>query len=255
MTTIDSIATTGCYIYAFIRAEDCERVRSLALHGVNDAELQTVSRGRLAVVLSEIHDKKIRPQRKFLSAHQKTVTEIAKNCCMLPVSFGLIAEDREQIGKILLINEATLEDQLTRVENKVEMTLQLNWTAENIVQYLVDRNQTLCDARAKLATGNASREDQIALGQAYEQFMNAERERHTETAISKLNPVCSEIQRSALTGENNIFRLSCLIDAKSEATFDAAVHELASHFDEDFAFQFSGPWPPYTFVQLALSME
>jgi hypothetical protein len=48
--------------------------------------------------------------------------------------------------------------------------------------------------------------------------------------------------------------LACLVQRDLQNEFENAVIEAANLFDDAFCFDFSGPWPPYTFTDVQLSM-
>ena len=246
---------TGFYVYAFLHACDQQAVSEAKLHGIEDAQVTVFSRGDVAIAVSPIVAKKIRPQRKFLAAHQEIVTHLSKHWSMLPVSFGLIADNIEQVHHILDSNRTILNEQIDRVDSHVEMTLAMKWTAENIPQYFVDRYQELADARAVIVAGNANRDDQIEMGRMFESFLNQEREAHTDKFLQVLRPLTKEIDIQPIRQESDVMRLACLIHRDSEEVFSQAVFKAAELFSDEFAITFNGPWPPYSFVKLALSME
>jgi len=246
---------TGFYVYSFLRAKDQEAVIASKLKGIEEADIEVIVRHDLAVAVSPIVAKKIRPQRKFLAAHQDIVTYLSKHWSMLPVSFGLIADDIDQVHHILNSNRDILNEQIDRVDGQVEMTLSLKWTAENIPQYFVDRYPQLAEARSMIVAGEASRDDQIEMGRIFEKLLTAERSEHTQNFLDLLEPLSKEIDVQPTRNESDVMRLACLIDRNTEADFSAAVYKAAELFSDEFAITFNGPWPPYSFVKLALSME
>lgn len=246
---------TGYYVYSFFRAQDQKAVLDAKLQGIEEAEISIIVSGDLAVAVSPIVARKIRPQRKFLAAHQEIVTYLSKHWSMLPVSFGLIADNVEQVHQILETNREILNDQMDRVDGQVEMTLSLKWTAENIPQYFVDRYPELAEARAMIVAGTASRDDQIEMGRVFETLLNTERNAHTQKFLDVLGLLSKEIDIQPTRLDSDVMRLACLIDRDSHEEFSQAVYRAAELFSDEFAISFNGPWPPYSFVKLALSME
>ncbi len=246
---------TGFYVYSFLRASDRDSVEACGLTGIEGAPVSVLAQDELAVAVSPIPVKKIRPQRKFLAAHQDVVTRLSSRWSMLPVAFGLIADDESQVRRILQSNESILQSQIDRVAGQVEMTVTLRWTAESIARYFVERYPVLSDARDRIAAGLASREEQIEMGRAFEQLMNQERAQHTATLSEALRNVTKEIEPQPVTQESEVAKLACLIGREREQEFNEAVYRAAENFSDDFAISFNGPWPPYSFVKLALSME
>lgn len=245
----------GLYVYAFIHARDCQAVLDANIKGIHDASIEVIVVQDLAVVLSPICEKKIRPQRKFLAAHQDVVTRLSREWSMLPVSFGLIADDQNQVQYVLSANAEPLQSQLERVEEHVEMSLTLQWSTENVVQYFVDRYQDLKEARDLIASGNASRDDQIELGRLFEKRLSSERTMHTDKILNVFEEICREVTVQSPKAEKDIVRMACLVHRDSVPRFEKAIYQIAEAFNEEFAFSFNGPWPPYSFVNLALSME
>jgi len=51
-----------------------------------------------------------------------------------------------------------------------------------------------------------------------------------------------------------IMNAAFLISRDREAAFDARVKSIASRFDR-LTFKYTGPWPPYNFVNIRLKLE
>ena len=49
--------------------------------------------------------------------------------------------------------------------------------------------------------------------------------------------------------------LACLVERDQQLGFEQAVLEVARRFDNNFAFDINGPWPPHNFVEIALQMS
>lgn len=254
MSTTTSTAVSR-YIYAFTRAADIDRIMAQPRQGLFDADVTADVFGELAVLSSPIEARTIRPRRQLLAAHQGIVTEVSKCWDMLPVSFGLIAADAEELARIVTANADQLLQVLDRVQGKVEMNLVLKWAAEDIFQYFVRQHASLQQARDAIAGGQASRDDMIEMGRMFETLLNQARDAHAETVQSGLADACSEIELQDPKDEKEIVRVNCLIPREGEADFEAAVHRVATNFNDDFAFAYNGPWPPYSFVNLKLIAE
>lgn len=247
--------STGLYIYAFLNTAGAKSDLPTNITGIDGAPIQFQHAGNLAMAMSSIQAKKIRPQRKNLAAHQEVVTYLAKNYDMLPVAFGLIADDVDQVNRLLGSHRQVLVEQIERVAGHMEMSVNLRWSVPNVVQYFVERYSELAEARQVIANGQATRDDQIAVGQMLESLINAERQQHTDKFTDILKPVCKEIDIQPAREEADIMRLACLISRDAEEELTQAVYKAAQLFSDDFSISFNGPWPPYSFVSLSLSLE
>jgi hypothetical protein len=236
----------GRYVYAFVRAADAAAITDTGLHGLHDVQIESDAFGELAAITSAIETSTIRPRRKLLAAHQNVVAEISKRWDMLPVSFGLVASDENELAEIAAANSDRLLEVLDRVSGKVEMSLVLSWATEDVFGYLVSKNPELQQARDQIAAGQASRDDMI---------LNHSRETEANRITAGLAAACDEIDQQDPKAEKEIVRVNCLIERDTEQAFEAAVHQLAANYNEEYAFSFNGPWPPYSFVDLKLSVE
>lgn len=252
---MSSSVALGQYVYAFVRREDAQAIIDRGLSGLNDAKLNMTSCGVLGAITSDIPVEKIRPRRQLLAAHQNVVTEISRQWDMLPVSFGLIAESDAELMRILESNADVLQQQLDRVGGQVEMNLVISLNTENAFQYFVERFPELKAAGAAVATGTASRDEMIEVGRLFEQLLGKERDEHAEKILRVLAPACKETDVQPARSEKELVRLNCLIDRAHEASFSEAVHRAAESYSEDYVFNFSGPWPPYSFVTLTLTRD
>ena len=46
--------------------------------------------------------------------------------------------------------------------------------------------------------------------------------------------------------------LACLVERGAQKAFEDGVFEAANRFDNNFSFDFNGPWAPHHFVNVAL---
>ena len=49
-----------------------------------------------------------------------------------------------------------------------------------------------------------------------------------------------------------IMKLACLVESNRQPQWEEAVRQAACSFDENYRFDYSGPWPPYNFVNVDL---
>lgn len=252
---MESPTMTRQYLYAFVRSEDIAAIQSEKWNGLFGEPIRTESIGPLAVVFSDISVETIRPKRQLLSDHQRIVAEISKRWDMLPVAFGLIASDEDELRSIVSNNVEQLAEELDRVSGMVEMGLVIRWVPENVFQYLVSQHPDLQTARDELVDGQASREEMIELGRSFEAILRSERADHQSRISAALEGVCDSIDMQAPKDEHEIVRANCLIARDAEHAFGEAIEKAATSYSNDFSFAFNGPWPPYSFVNLKLSRE
>ena len=243
--------TNGQYIYAIA---DATIPDSFGPIGVLGSELQSLRHGDIAAVVSEFSEKRLRPERRNLAAHNAAIKRLMEEQTVLPIAFGTIAESDDAVISILQKNQATIHEELERVRNKVEMGVRVVLDIPNVFEYFVNRHNELTMLRDRILSMHhaASQLDKIELGRVFERILNTERERHASAVLKVLKPVCSEIIQNPQKDEREVMHLACLIRREDQAAFEEAIFEAAKLFNNDFAFDFNGPWAPHHFINLNL---
>ena len=245
------MSVNGKYIYGFTRSD---ATLSSAINGISGKPIFAISDNGVAAVVSEGPDGKLRPERKNLSAHHGVIKEIMKTLTILPVSFGVVADNEASIKKILKLNHVSFISQLKRLEGKVEMGLKIAWDVENIFEFMVRKHRTLELFRDNifLKPTGATQEEKLELGRMFETILNEDREKHLAAVQDILKDYCCEIKVNKPKDENTIMKLACLVEKTKMEQFEKGVFEAAKEFDDNYAFDFNGPWAPHNFVDIKL---
>ncbi|HJW86430.1 MAG TPA: GvpL/GvpF family gas vesicle protein, partial [Candidatus Brocadiaceae bacterium] len=74
----------------------------------------------------------------------------------------------------------------------------------------------------------------------------------TATVQGILNPFCHEIKSNKPTDEITVMKLACLVEKAKLDQFEQGVFAAAKVFDDNYAFDFNGPWAPHNFVEMKL---
>jgi hypothetical protein len=247
-------AKGGKYLYGIV-LEPGER--HYGFTGINGAAVYTISNGRLAAVVSDVPNEKIRPERRHLAAQQAVLSGLlAKGETVLPMAFGIIASGPQAIKKILSGNQETFIKQLQRVAGKVEMGLRVSLCVKNIFEYFVNAHPELRAARDRLLGSyhTPTQEDKIELGRLFDRILNEDREHYTEQVEEVLSDYCQEIKRNKCRHEGEVMNLACLVWRQDQDRFEQGVLEAAKLFDNNFTFDYNGPWAPHNFVEKSLNL-
>lgn len=240
---------TGRYIYAITSGvED----RSFGTIGINGGNVYTISSGEVSAVVSDAPSGRIRPERRNFAAHQAVLKKLLDVGDLLPMSFGNVSEGSAAVRKFLDKHQKSILDGLARVSGKVEMGLKVNLDVINIFEFLVNRNEELRTARDQLIgrSREATQDEKIELGRLFANILESEREDHTDFVEKILLKACSEVKRNKCKDEREVMNLACLVTRGTIDKYEAAVFEAANHFDDNFAFDYNGPWAPHNFVEV-----
>ena len=242
-------AKNSRYLYAIIPGA---HERSFGPTGINGAKVYTICVGETAAVVSDAPNGRIRPERKNFAAHQAVLKTLVEEGDLLPMSFGNISTNGSAVKDFLAKNNSSISKALKRVSAKVEMGLRGNLDVPNIFEYLVTTYDELRIARDELLRPNRepTQDEKIELGRLFQNILESAREQHVETVSKSLAGCCSEIKTNKCRDEREIMNLACLIDRGGVENFEDGVLKAASLFDDNFAFDYNGPWAPHNFVDL-----
>lgn len=240
------------YLYAVIPAT---AEREYGNIGIDGELVYLITDNQVAAVVSDFSNGKIRPERRHIAAHQTVLKRLMEEETPLPITFGVIAEGVKEIKRILSLNRKTFVEQLRRVHGKVEMGLRVAWDVPNIFEYFVNTHPEIRVSRDHFMGENRipSQEDKIELGRLFDRVLQEDREEHTDRVEAMLSPVCFEIKRNATRTERDVMNLACLVARDAvEKEFEVAIFEAAHGFDNNFSFDFNGPWAPHNFMDIEL---
>ncbi len=242
----------GKYLYAVIPAAGDREYSNI---GIDGERVYLIVDDQVAAVVSNFSNGKIRPERRHIAAHQAVLKRLMEEETPLPITFGVIAEGAKAIKRILSLNRKSFTEQLRRVHGKVEMGLRVTWDVPNIFEYFVNTHAEIRAARDQFLGSNhvTTQEDKIEVGRLFDRVLQEDREEHTERVESILSSCCSEIKRNISRNEQEVMNLACLVAREAvDKEFETAVFEAARGFDNNFSFDFNGPWAPHNFVDVEL---
>ena len=242
----------GRYLYAIVGTGTAVD----DLTGIDGGQVYPIASGHLVAVVSEVPNQKLRPERRHLAAHQGVLKRLVEAGGVLPMAFGIVADSADAVEAILARNCDTLNAQLERVAGKVEMGLRVRWDVPNIFAYFVDIHPELKAIRNRLFSSNRelTRDEKIELGQLFERLLSADRQLHVQKVAEALAPRCFELRFNPPRDEYEVMNLACLVDSGARAALEEGVFAAAALFDNQFAFDYNGPWAPHNFVDLNLEV-
>lgn len=262
-TTRRSAATSeaGWYLYAITRPPsngEFDGLPGMPAPTGAPRPVEVVTKGSIAALVTQVSEARVRPKRCNLAAHNNLLKQLMeRDVPFLPVAFGIIAPGRKGLERLLTANRSDLERELGRLQGKVEMGLKITWEVDNIFAFFVTQYPELAEHRDRVLAqpAGASRDDMIDLGQRFEGLLKHAREQYVASVKRALGGCVVEFTESEAREEKTVLKISCLIPRSGEKAFEQTVVQLASGFDDHFAFDYNGPWPPFSFVDVALKTD
>ncbi len=248
----------GKYLYAITREEWALEVLQKAPLGIRNRKIECITKAGLAAVVSDVPNTKLRPNRMNLKMHfnvQKALLDIVPT--FLPVSFGIISNSEKATEQVLLLNAEPLQEQLSRVEESVEMNLKITWNVPNIFEHFISTHNNLRQLRDEFFKGDRepSAEEKMELGRVFSQTLSQDRELFGRQIQENISQCCKEMKFEDVGEERDVLSLTCLIDRSAEKRYEQSIMKAAEAFDDHFCFEIKGPWPPFSFVDMELELR
>lgn len=244
---------TGRYLYAVIEAtHDIE----FGPVGIDDGRVYALSDGRIAAVVGDLPNGRIRPERHRVAAHNGVLKRLMESQTVLPMVFGLLADSPKAVRRILVKYQEEFLEELERFAGKVEMGLRVWWDVPNVFEFFVNTHVDLHQLRDR--TFRAGREaihnEKLDLGRTFDDVLDHDRESYTAQVVNVLDPLCSEIKENKPRNEREVMNLACLVGRGQQKEFEQGVFAAAKFFDHHYGFDFTGPWPPHNFVEVIVEI-
>lgn len=240
------------YIYGIIEEPEPRRFN---FSGVGDAEVYTVNHQKLAAVVSDTGFEEIDPTRKNVRAHTIVQDELLKNCTILPMGFGMIANSKDDVLKLLEKNYQGLTRELKRLGGKVEVELKVFWDQEAMIKELQGGSEELSRLKAKINDAPSPIEAQkllIEAGKLVERIAVDWKAKYADRVYTILKGFSIDARLNNPLGVKNILNASFLVERARESDFQKEVFKLDSQYQDKVNFKYVGPLAPYNFVNVKL---
>ena len=247
----------GKYVYCIIRSSE---ERDFGDIGIGDGErpVYTVHHGDLAAVVSDTPIRIYDPTRENVLAHEFVNETVMKDHTVIPMSFGTIFRTEDDIVELLRSTSKALEDVLEKMKDKIEFGLKVLWNRDEVVARLEEEDEDVSRLKEELNGGGGQGSTYFARMQ-YGRLVEARLEdRANEYVVDiheSLKPVAVASRSNKPIGERMILNAAYLVERSQEEDFDEAVKELSQKYEEILTFKYTGPWPPYNFVNIKLKLE
>ena len=253
MTSTSAPSQTGLYLYGITVADQMP----CPLSGVGGGDVELIVEGSLAAIVSQLGTGRVRPQRANLAAHHRILHDMAEEQPVLPVVFGTITGNEEELRRVLRQNQDALSDLLDRLQGKVEMGLKVYWDLPNVFEYFVATHQELKSMRNRLFRPGRTPtvEEKVELGERFVSLLQQARERHTRRVKEALATCSVEVRGIDPGEERMILKLACLVEKDRQSQWEEGVRQAAMFFDDHYRFDYNGPWPPYNFADVDLQLS
>lgn len=239
------------YIYCFI--EEPKR-KDFAFLGIGENKVYTINYQDLAAVVSETEVKEYDPTRENILAHNHVLEEIMKENLLLPVSFGIIAENEEKVIELLRQTYSEFKRELKKLKGKIELGIKVFWEKDAVIKEIESGGKDFQEFRKRVGFSSAKevKNTQLEVGKLVESTVIKWERKYARKIYSFLKEIAEDSCVNKPFGIKMLLNSSFLVDKDKEKDFDKRVNELAKKYENKLKFKYVGPIPPYNFVNIKL---
>lgn len=187
--------------------------KSIGNIGFGGEEVYTLEHKDFAPVVSNAPVKKYEVSEKEVELHRKVVEQVMKEYSVLPVAYGMVFKNKKLLLVAMGAGYKAMKKAMKEIDNKVELG----------VKILLPREVLQWDGKEKCKSD----------------FLEA------------LKKIAVQSKELKLFSERLILNASFLVDRDKIDKFSDEVERLGSEY-ANLKVQYSGPWPPYNFVDIQI---
>jgi len=244
---ISAAQGTGVYVYGVLAAD------APAPHGVETVEHDGLVALVRDVPLDEFGEEALPTHlndREWLErqvrGHEDVLASAAEAATVVPFRFGVICHDRSDVARLLDEHRELLQRDLLRVDGCEELGVKV-WYESPQAPASDASDDAPAGGRAYLERRRDSRRRALELAAEREVLVA---DVHDRLARYSVASVVNRPQPKELSGreEQMLLNAAYLVRRGDETLAQEIASLRAEHAMSGYAFELTGPWPPYNFV-------
>jgi hypothetical protein len=244
----------GKYVYCIIRSNEPLRFGPLGI-GADPADVHTINYKNIAAVVSdtpiEVHD----PTRENVLAHERVNETVMRKFTVIPMSFGTVFKTREDIIELLRSAYDAFHDVLVKMQDKLEFGLKVLWDREVMIRLIEEQDEDVRRLKSEISGQKGSTYfARMQYGRLVDAALQQLSEKYLSDLFEALRDVAVASRANKPIGDKMIMNAAFLVSRDKETAFDQKVKAIGMKYDK-LTFKYSGPWPPYNFVNIRLKLE
>src|SRR3954471_11182143 len=246
----------GRYVYGVIESRAPVGFGRSSIGGVNE-DVYTVHYGDIAAVVSRTPVFIFDPTRDNALAHEHVIESVMKNYTIIPMSFGTVFRTDDDIREVLKSIYSSLKDVLNQMAGKLEFGLKVNWDRDQIIEELKQEDDEIRQFHQEIIRKHLQSTylARMQLGRMIDKSLAERSTQYVREIYEALRAVCVASRDNQPIGDKMIMNAAFLVERNREAEFDSVVNRIARKYGKRLKFKYTGPWPPYNFVNIRLKLE
>src|SRR6266576_4142236 len=250
------IGDNGRYVYGIIEAGERIPFGRMGIGGKGEA-VYTVNYQDIAAVVSKTPVFIFDPTRENALAHEHVIETVMKTHTIIPMSFGTVFRTDDDIREVLKSIYSSLKDVIHQMSGKFEFGLKVNWDRDQIIEDIKSNDEEIRQFHQEIIRKHLQSTylARMQLGRMIDKALAERSIGYVREIYEALRGVCVASRDNQPIGDKMIMNAAFLVERDREPEFDEAVNTIAKKYGQRLKFKYTGPWPPYNFVNIRLKLE
>lgn len=246
----------GRYVYGILQSRDKIDFGRIGIGGAGEM-VYTTNYQDIAAVVSNTQVFIFDPTRENALAHEHVIETVMKNYTIIPMSFGTVFRTENDIREVLRSIYSSLKDVLHQMSGKLEFGLKVNWDRDRIIEDIKQEDEEIRKFHQEIVRKHLQSTylARMQLGRMIDKALAERSIRYVREIYESLRGVCVASRDNQPIGDKMIMNAAFLVEREREPEFDDAVNKIAKKYGQRLKFKYTGPWPPYNFVNIRLKLE
>ena len=244
----------GKYVYCIIESSDHHRFGPIGI-GAEPSEVHTINFKDIAAVVSDTPLEVYDATRENVLAHERVNETVMKEFTVIPMSFGTVFKTSDDIVELMRGAYDAFRDVLSKMHDKLEFGLKVLWDRDVIVREIEQEDEDVRRLKKEISSQKGSTYfARVQYGRLVDSALQARSERYVDDIFAQLRDVAVASRANKPIGDKMIMNAAFLVARDKEVAFDTKVKQIGTKYDK-LTFKYTGPWPPYNFVNIRLKLE
>jgi hypothetical protein len=251
-----SAGESGRYVYGIVNSKEHVNFGKIGIGGAGEP-VHTVNYQDIAAVVSKTPLAIFDPTRGNALAHEHVIETVMKNYTIIPMSFGTVFRTENDIREVLKSIYPSLKDVLNQMAGKLEFGLKVNWERDEIIEELKQQDEEIRQFHREIVPKQLQSTyfARMQLGRMIDKALSERATTYVREIYEGLRGVCVASRDNKPIGDKMIMNAAFLVEREREGEFDDMVNKIARRYGKRLKFKYTGPWPPYNFVNIRLKFE
>jgi hypothetical protein len=244
----------GKYIYCFIKEKDAINICSSSFANII-SPVYTLPYKDISAVISNTDVYEFDPTRKNVLNHQRIITKVMEKYTVVPVAFGTVSNNKKDIESIITSNYEQLRKQIEILEDKSEVGLKVTWDSNYFNQDVENDEIKVLKSKVFGKEEDEVLLDKIQLGKLVQAVIENKKVEYSDKIYAPLSELAVDSKLKDEIPIKTVFNSYFLVKNSESEKFDKEVEKLSRVFENKLVFNYTGPWPPYNFVDIRINFD